>query len=109
MRIEHIALWTEDLKRSVDFYRRYFSAAPGAPYINSKKGFESVFLTLSGGARIELMSTTTLHPVKQEEVSEGGANNHRNGYSKKTVLTDSEALQVSIPRDRHGTFEPISE
>src|SRR5450631_361664 len=44
---------------------------------------------------------------KQDEVSEGeNTNNHRNGYSQKTVLTDSEALQVSIPRDRHGTFEP---
>jgi putative transposase len=44
---------------------------------------------------------------KQDEVSAGeNTNNHRNGYSQKTVLTDSEALQVSIPRDRHGTFEP---
>jgi putative transposase len=35
---------------------------------------------------------------KQDEVSEGeNTNNHRNGYSQKTVLTDSEALQVSIP------------
>jgi putative transposase len=44
---------------------------------------------------------------RQDEVSAGeNANNHRNGYSQKTVLTDGEALQVSIPRDRHGTFEP---
>ena len=44
---------------------------------------------------------------KQDEVSAGeNANNHRNGYSQKTVLTDNESLQVSIPRDRHGTFEP---
>ena len=32
--------------------------------------------------------------------------NHRNGHSKKTVLTDSSALELSIPRDRHGHFEP---
>jgi len=32
--------------------------------------------------------------------------NHRNGHSKKTVLTDSAALELSIPRDRHGHFEP---
>ncbi len=32
--------------------------------------------------------------------------NHRNGHSKKTVLTDSSALELSIPRDRHGRFEP---
>ncbi len=43
----------------------------------------------------------------QDEVSEGdkGAN-HRNGYSKKTVLTENEALELSIPRDRRGSFEP---
>lgn len=32
--------------------------------------------------------------------------NHRNGYSKKTVLTDTESVELSIPRDRKGTFEP---
>jgi putative transposase len=44
----------------------------------------------------------------QDEVSEAdkGAGNHRNGYSKKTVLTENEALELSIPRDRRGTFEP---
>ena len=43
----------------------------------------------------------------QDEVSEADkAGNHRNGYSKKTVLTENEALELSIPRDRRGTFEP---
>ncbi len=39
----------------------------------------------------------------QAGVSEGEkAGNHRNGYSKKTVLTESEAIELSIPRDRRG-------
>jgi putative transposase len=43
----------------------------------------------------------------QEEVSEGEkAGNRRNGYSKKTVLTESEAIDLAIPRDRRGSFEP---
>jgi putative transposase len=33
--------------------------------------------------------------------------NHRNGSSSKTVLTDSGAVQIDIPRDREGTFEPL--
>ena len=37
---------------------------------------------------------------------EKASRNHRNGHSKKTVLTDSSALELSIPRDRHGHFEP---
>ena len=32
--------------------------------------------------------------------------NHRNGSSAKTVLTDTGAVRVAIPRDRAGTFEP---
>ena len=43
----------------------------------------------------------------QDGVSEGDKPaNHRNGYSKKTVLTENEALELSIPRDRRGNFEP---
>jgi putative transposase len=34
------------------------------------------------------------------------AGNHRNGYSQKTILTDTETLPLSIPRDRHGRVEP---
>lgn len=33
--------------------------------------------------------------------------NHRNGKSGKTVLTDSGALRIAVPRDREGTFEPL--
>jgi putative transposase len=38
--------------------------------------------------------------------SEQAAGNHRNGSSEKTVLTDDSELTLSIPRDRHGRFEP---
>ena len=37
---------------------------------------------------------------------EGGPANHRNGKSGKTVLTDTGALRIDVPRDREGTFEP---
>jgi putative transposase len=48
-----------------------------------------------------------LSDATQDGVSNGEkAGNHRNGYSKKTVLTENEALELSIPRDRRGTFEP---
>jgi putative transposase len=43
----------------------------------------------------------------QDEVSEGEKpGNRRNGYSKKTVLTENEAMELDIPRDRRGSFEP---
>ena len=32
--------------------------------------------------------------------------NHRNGTSSKTVLTPEGPMELSIPRDRHGRFDP---
>lgn len=32
--------------------------------------------------------------------------NTRNGYGKKTVLTDNGSLELSIPRDRQSSFDP---
>lgn len=66
MRIEHLALWTEDLERLASFYGAYFGAAVADRYTNPAKGFESRFLTFDGGARLEIMRTTTLSPVKLE-------------------------------------------
>jgi putative transposase len=36
-----------------------------------------------------------------------GTGNSRNGYSEKTVLTEDGAVDISVPRDRNGTFEPV--
>lgn len=36
-----------------------------------------------------------------------GSGNSRNGHSSKTVLTDEGEIDLSIPRDRAGTFEPL--
>ncbi len=38
--------------------------------------------------------------------AEIAAGNHRNGSSTKTVLTSDGAIELSIPRDRHGRFDP---
>src|SRR5665213_4173873 len=35
-----------------------------------------------------------------------GSGNNRNGYSEKTVLSEEGEIDLSIPRDRAGTFEP---
>src|SRR6202165_6295986 len=35
-----------------------------------------------------------------------GNSNHRNGYSKKSVLTGTSKMTLSVPRDRAGTFDP---
>ena len=37
---------------------------------------------------------------------EDGTGNSRNGYGRKTVLTDTGKLDLAVPRDRRGTFDP---
>lgn len=40
------------------------------------------------------------------EADESEARNHRNGHSRKTVLTGSGKLDLQVPRDRQASFEP---
>ena len=44
------------------------------------------------------------HHLDHEEEQASG--NHRNGHSRKRVLTDDGRLDLSIPRDRQGRFDP---
>ena len=66
MRVDHIGVWTDDLDRLAAFYVTYFAASIGQKYTNAAKGFESRFLTFATGARLELMRTTSLRPVRHE-------------------------------------------
>jgi putative transposase len=39
--------------------------------------------------------------------SNGDSNtNHRNGYTKKTVITDTSQVELEIPLDQRATFKP---
>ena len=44
--------------------------------------------------------------VHLESEAAAGLSNHRNGSSAKTVLTPEGPMELSIPRDRHGRFDP---
>jgi lactoylglutathione lyase len=86
MRIDHVALWTRDLDRLKRFYVGYFGAAAGPSYVNPAKGFESCFLSFSGGARLELMRTTTI-PLS---VLPPGTQGH--GLTHLAIAVDSESV-----------------
>jgi len=76
-------------------------------------------LALTGpGGLLKSLTKTVLETALEEELSEHlgydkhdpvGRNlgNSRNGYRSKTVLTDAcGEVQIAVPRDREGSFEP---
>ena len=41
-----------------------------------------------------------------EQAAERESGNHRNGHNRKRVTTGSGAMELAVPRDRQGSFEP---
>ena len=86
MHITHVAVWTNDLDRLARFYETYFGAAVGPRYSNPDHGFESVFLSFAGGARLEIMRTAVFMPL---EIAPGA---QRMGLTHMAVSVGSERL-----------------
>ena len=55
MKIEHIAMYVNDLEGARDFFVKYFGAVSNEGYHNKTTDFRSYFLTFSDGARLEIM------------------------------------------------------
>jgi lactoylglutathione lyase len=100
-RIEHIALWTEDIDRLRDFYVQHFEARPGVPYRNPAHAFESCFLEFEDGARLEIMRTGQLDLVHAEP----GAQRH--GLTHFAVGVGSEERVDALTRDIAAAGHPV--
>ena len=73
MKIEHIAMFVNDLEKARDFFRKYLGATSNDGYHNKDTGFRSYFLSFDDGARIEIMN--------KPGVSDVDKNLERTGYS----------------------------
>ena len=61
MKIEHLAIWADDLEKMRRFYLSYFHLESSEKYTNLKKGYSSYFLSFGkGNTRIELMNRTDI-------------------------------------------------
>lgn len=69
MKIEHLAIWVDQLEAMKDFYEHYFDAQAGSLYHNPKKNFTSYFLSFEEGCRLELMHKPEI-PANQNDVHE---------------------------------------
>lgn len=55
MKINHIALYTNQLEKMKQFYETYFDGKSNEGYYNEKKQFRSYFITFQGDVRLEIM------------------------------------------------------
>lgn len=56
MKLEHVALYVDDLEAMRAFYCDHLGAKANAKYRNATTGFEGYFLSFESGARVEIMS-----------------------------------------------------
>lgn len=60
MKIDHIALYVNDLESARDFFAKYFDATSNEGYHNIRTDFRSYFLTFTDGSRLEIMAKPDL-------------------------------------------------
>ena len=101
MRIEHIAMYVNELEVARDFFIKYFNASSNDGYHNQNTGFRSYFLTFDDGARLEIMN--------KPGMSDGEKAINRTGYSHLAFSVGSrEAVDDLTDRLKKDGFQVTS-
>ena len=101
MKIEHIALYVNDLEGAKDFFVKYFDAASNEGYHNPKTDFRSYFLSFSDGSRLELMT--------KPDLTDSGDLLSRFGYAHIAFSTGSkEAVDALTAKLNAGGYPVLS-
>ena len=56
MRIEHVAMYVNDIETARDFFVKYLEGKSNDSYHNTKTDFRSYFISFDDGARLEIMN-----------------------------------------------------
>ncbi len=114
MRLEHVALYVEDLEAMRAFYCEHLGATSNAKYHNLKTGFQSYFLSFEDGARVEIMSHPESVPSGRQERALGYSHlsfslGSRVAVDEKTRrLADAGVRVISQPRQTgDGYYESV--
>lgn len=73
MKIEHVAMYVNNLEAVRDFFVKYFDAKSNDGYHNLKTNFRSYFLSFEDGTRLEIMNKPQMTDNKKEH--------NRTGYA----------------------------
>ncbi len=103
MRIEHIAIWVEDIELIREFYTKYFGMRCNNKYVNPKRNFSSYFLSFEDEkTRIEIMNI----PDMENPVSRGNLK----GLAHFAISVGSkDAVDVLTERLRSDGYKILSE
>lgn len=94
MKIEHLAIWADDIELLCRFYAKYFDACCGDKYLNTKRNFTSRFLSFGENrTRIELMHIPHLENPASRGNLKGLAHFAVSTGSKETVDALTERLR----------------
>lgn len=101
MRIEHIALYVNDLETAKEFFIKYFGALSNDGYHNKTTDFRSYFLTFADGARLELMNRPAMEDSQKTLA--------RTGYIHLAFSVGSkEAVDELTLRLKNDGYEVVS-
>ena len=65
MKIEHIAMYVNDLETARDFFVKYLGGVSNDGYHNKNTDFRSYFISFDDGARLELMNKPGLDDMEK--------------------------------------------
>ena len=91
-KIEHIALYVNDLEKTRNFFMKYLGAKSNEGYHNLKTNFRSYFLSFDDGARLEIMNKPEMPDLPKELARMGYAHIAFSVGSKEKV----DALTVEL-------------
>lgn len=59
MKLEHVAMYVNDLEAEKNFFVKYFNAKAGSKYSNFRNDFSNYFLKFDDGSRLEIMTRSS--------------------------------------------------
>ena len=65
MRIDHIAMYVNDLEKARDFFTKYLGGRSNDGYHNTKTDFRSYFIRFDDGARLEIMNKPVMDDAQK--------------------------------------------
>lgn len=66
IKIDHMAMYVNDLEKTKEFFVKYFGAVSNSMYLNPMTNFSSYFLSFDDGTRLEIMNKTGLTADKKD-------------------------------------------